>query len=114
MSIFSKDSGDFLSTIRDEIVELRDEIAKVARKKGLLRREPTFAEKAADQWHQSRDFMRDQAQSVARTAREHPAGLSLGSLLILGAVGYGIYSMCNREEERDYVRVPESGSDLDY
>lgn len=112
MSIFSKDSSDFLSTIRDEIGDLRDEIAKVARKRGLLRREPTFTEKAAEQWHHGRDFVRDQAQSVARTAREHPTGLSLGSLVILGAVGYGIYTMMNRHDEPEFSRVPESSPEL--
>ena len=114
MSIFSKDSSNFLESLRDEISELRDEVAKVARKRGLFGKEPTFTDKAADGWHQSRDFVRDQAQVVAKTAREHPTGLSVGSILILGAAAYGIYTMMNREDEVDTVGVPESATDLKF
>lgn len=109
MNIISKRKKHFLHALHDEVSQLRKEIASLAKKSGHRLEKSILAERANRRWQSSRDFMRDHATSAARTARQHPAaGISFGSLLILGAIGFGIYCATKHHEETQIS--PEEGA----
>jgi hypothetical protein len=92
---------DMLCKVRDDVSHLKDEISHLF--------SPKARHRLADRAHDLADYARDGlhaggafAASQLRYIRRHPGqstGL-LGGLILLGAVGFGIYYVCKSGPEK--------------
>lgn len=95
--IDDKRAVDLLSRVRDDISSLRHDVAHLVQHTGR--------HTLPDTVRNSRDYARDRIERAGEVAREHPAGVSLGGALVLGAVVAGVWllfkgDVCRRPSAR--------------
>lgn len=78
-----KRATDLLSRVRDDISSLQHDV------KHLLTH--TGHHTLPDALRTGREYAREGIGRAERVAREHPAGVSLGGVLLLGAVAAGVW-----------------------
>ncbi len=92
-----KRAADLLSRVREDLSSLRDDVKRLAQHAGR--------HTLPDALRSGRDYARDGIDRAGRVAREHPAGVSLGGALLLGAVAAGVWwlikSDCCRSDGAD-------------
>lgn len=81
--IDDKRAADLLSRVRDDIASLQHDVKHLVTHAGR--------HTLPDALRNSRDYAREGVERAGRIAREHPAGVSLGGVLLLGAVAAGIW-----------------------
>jgi hypothetical protein len=105
-----KRTGQLLSRVREDISSLRHDMRSLLRHttrhtvpdgaRGLAR-------SGRDQLLHGRDYAADRVRWVGRSAREHPAGVSMAGVVLLGAVALGAYLLlrggCCQEAVEDEI-----------
>jgi hypothetical protein len=66
-----------------------------------------LAKSGRDRLLSGRDYAADRVRYLGRSAREHPAGVSVAGVLLLGAVAAGVYLLlkgdgCGGRSDEDY------------
>jgi len=104
-----KRAGQLLSRVREDLSSLRHDVRTLMRhtaRHTLPDGARELARSGRDQILQGRDYAADRVRWVGRSARQHPTGISVAGLLLLGAVGLGAYLLlregcCREEAEED-------------
>ncbi len=86
-----KRAADLLSRVRDDISCLRDDVKHLVRHTGRH----TLPEGARELVSSGRGYARQGIARAGHVARQHPAGVSLGSVLLVGAVAAGLWLLLN-------------------
>lgn len=80
-----------LSRVRDDLSGLREDMARLVRHTGSR----TLPDAVRSGREQAREFARDGIDRAGRVVREHPASVSLGSVLLVGAMAAGVWWLVN-------------------
>lgn len=95
-----KRAADLLSRVRDDISSLRHDVTHLMSHTGR--------HTLPDALRSGREYARDGIERAGRVAREHPTGVSLGGLLLFGAVAAGVWLMLKDGECRGARQPSES------
>ncbi len=93
---------DVLCKVRDDVANLKDEVSHLfshKRKHSLSNRAHHLADYARDGLHAGGAFAASQLRYIRRHPGQSTAGI-LGGLVLLGAVGFGIYYLCKSGTEK--------------
>ncbi|MFC7336580.1 hypothetical protein ACFQY0_05270 [Haloferula chungangensis] len=95
-----KRASQLLSRVGDDLSSLRNDVKMLvnhAKRHTLPDGARELARSGRNQLLSSRDYAADRVRYIGRSAREHPAGVSMAGVLLLGAVAAGIYYLMKGE-----------------
>lgn len=107
-SFEDKRASQLLSRVGEDLSSLRTDVKMLvghAKRHTLPDGARELARSGRSHLLSGRDYAADRARYLGRSAREHPAGVSVAGVLLLGAVAAGIYYLlkgegcCGQSEE---------------